>query len=279
MKRIIIFTIGFFLLISSIVFSQDFPTRAEVYDYDIADVFHRVNTTSEGEYGEWYYTDSVIRIMEVIDKAYTQNNDSICYVFFIKKHEIYESYPHNNYSEDTMTSYITNLDDLVEGDTVVEDPELFNGRKIVRYNWANIEGPEESHYSKRWVVGCGRTTNTTSHFSWATLMNVLYTNELVYYKKGDEEWGEEQVIVGIADIEKVNGILIYPNPALEMINIQSNENAIIQIYHSTGQLQLSKEVSPSDSQIDISQFPAGVYFVNILDENGLIIGKSKFLKL
>jgi hypothetical protein len=108
-----------------------------------------------------------------------------------------------------------------------------------------------------------------------------YTNdfkELVYFKKGEEEWGEMQTIVGLKEFDQKDQIVIYPNPASDYISIQSYENTIIQIYNSTGQLLLSDKTNSTISQIKVSSFPSGVYFVSLLDEEGFSIGKLKFLK-
>lgn len=40
MKRIYFLLFSLLLLISSVSYSQDYPTIGEVYDYDVGDVFH-----------------------------------------------------------------------------------------------------------------------------------------------------------------------------------------------------------------------------------------------
>jgi hypothetical protein len=127
------------------------------------------------------------------------------------------------------------------------------------------------------TVGCGEVylhTNTIGPD------NPFFSErQLVYFKKGNEEWGTSNLIpfIGLSHHEKKQSIVI-PNPASDHIKISTKENSEIQIFNSTGQLILSQNANTVNTQLDISAFPAGVYFLNLLDSKGLIFGKSKFLK-
>ena len=71
------------------------------------------------------------------------------------------------------------------------------------------------------------------------------------------------------DIE--NEIAIYPVPALSFITIESEGMKIIYVYNMLG--QLVKTVSANnDSKVnlDISQMPNGLYFMDVVDVNGTI---------
>ncbi|NPD46781.1 MULTISPECIES: T9SS type A sorting domain-containing protein [unclassified Lentimicrobium] len=282
MKKNYYLTFAIILISSFNALSQEFPTRGEVYDYEIGDVFHMVNTEKAGEYGEWYYTDSIVRIKKVIDKVYSINNDTVIFEFFVKEAKIFEYQP-NIYSEYELTLYYTNLDEIVSGDSIIEDPEVFNGRKMVLFDTIYIEGAEEDRYERSWVIGCGQTKNNSDYFSWANIMRQLYTRELVYFKKGEEEWGEELVMVGVEEDIFENNFTVFPNPVQDRLyistHIASQNQFSIQFYNSTGQLMNTLSVSSNDVYVDMSNYSNGLYYVKLLNESGSILAKQKVLKI
>jgi hypothetical protein len=73
--------------------------------------------------------------------------------------------------------------------------------------------------------------------------------------------------VGIRNVNK-SGISIYPNPATNVININSLEDVKVSIYNVTG----TKLMQTSDKQIDVSALASGIYIVDI---NGV---KTKVIK-
>lgn len=280
MKHIYVLFTSLFLLVSILSYSQDFPTRGEIYDYEVGDEFHRINSDSWGYYGTVDFGDSIFITQEIVDKYYSESGDTLYYQLFIQKMERYYSNPgNNNYSEYYTNIEFANLDGIVEGDEIIEGGSLYNGRKTVMTNYEYGGGTSEEIYvTHSWTVGCGYSLYSRYSWRWDLLLGEYDDHRLVYYKKGDEEWGEEQTIVGLNELNNENEIQIFPNPASDYINIQSQENAVIQIYNSTGQIILTQKTNSSNAQIDVSVLPAGVYFVNLMDEEGLIVGKSKFLK-
>ena len=99
---------------------------------------------------------------------------------------------------------------------------------------------------------------------------VLYGKEIFYYSD----------ITGINELTDNCNVLIYPNPANDylMINTTINENLKIEIYTIRGQNVLSAECTNNASQmrIDISQLPAGIYFIRIANNQNNIT--KKFVK-
>ena len=107
--------------------------------------------------------------------------------------------------------------------------------------------------------------------------------ELVYYKKGDEEWGEELVLVGVEEDILENDFKIFPNPVQGQLyistHIASQNQFSIQVFNSTGQIVKSLSVSSRLLNIDMSVFSKGFYYVNLVDENGMASAKQKVLKI
>jgi len=77
-------------------------------------------------------------------------------------------------------------------------------------------------------------------------------------------------IVGINESIDNSFITIYPNPANDylMINTQSINNDEIQIFNAFGQNVMIVESlhNVPQQRIDISQLPAGIYFIRISND-------------
>ena len=83
--------------------------------------------------------------------------------------------------------------------------------------------------------------------------------------------------LGIDDpiFEEENQLSIYPNPATDVININSDKNInVVAIYDSTGKL-VKKVVATS--QIQISDLNAGIYFIKASLSNNNVVS-TKFIK-
>ncbi len=86
-----------------------------------------------------------------------------------------------------------------------------------------------------------------------------------------------QNAVGITEIQE-NTMIIYPNPANNKVNIISNlnNNAEVRIYNLIGNLVYNQNITSNQTDIDVSKFKKGIYFVNIYDKSS---GKSITEKL
>jgi hypothetical protein len=70
-----------------------------------------------------------------------------------------------------------------------------------------------------------------------------------------------------------NVFSIFPNPASQMVNINSAiEITSISVINGYGQLIMSREIKNTDCQIDVSKYEKGVYYIR------LVAGETKFLK-
>jgi len=74
---------------------------------------------------------------------------------------------------------------------------------------------------------------------------------------------------------------IYPNPANEMLTIEfasfiKSNNTIISFYSIEGKLLKSQIVKDAKTEINISNFAKGMYFLQVEDESGVVV--KKFVK-
>ena len=74
-------------------------------------------------------------------------------------------------------------------------------------------------------------------------------------------------------------MLLTPNPTENYVKISTNyNNSKILIVNSLGQLVNSIPISENEITISVEGFPAGVYYVNLLDEKKNIISTEKLVK-
>ena len=282
MKNIKLTCLTLFLILADITIAQEFPTNGEIYNYEVGDIFHYRKLHAYGEYSI-EVTDSILQNIEVVDKYYSVNYDTVCYQYFIQQLLIYEWEQETIYTEYYLTLCISQLDSLREGDTVIEDPDVYNGRKMVKYDTNYFDGSDEIHISNWWVVGCGMAFYYYWEWGWVSLIEEKTTHELIYFHKGDEEWGEEQIILDVPEKDFNTKIIIYPNPIRNYLNISFNmgynNGRLIKIYNSAGQLVKSVNVSLGDNRINVSYLPNGLYFISVTDENEQVVFKEKFLKV
>jgi hypothetical protein len=89
--------------------------------------------------------------------------------------------------------------------------------------------------------------------------------DVVFSSIGDNKisWYENSTITLNITDSKLENFTIYPNPADNILNIESKTNILqTKIYNSLGQLVLTKT---NDKRIDISNLNNGIYFIKIID--------------
>ena len=71
-------------------------------------------------------------------------------------------------------------------------------------------------------------------------------------------------------------VLLYPNPTLNKIMIKKNKMTLVRIENIFGEILFSKEVSGDETEVDISVFIKGIYFVEVQSKDGTFA--TKFIK-
>jgi len=96
---------------------------------------------------------------------------------------------------------------------------------------------------------------------------------LVYYKKGDETWGDPMIIVGMDENKHEKGTHIYPNPATDRLWINCLDSDLplnIEFYDLHGRLIKTVIVNETGMQIGLQDFSKGFYSYRIFNKAGLI---------
>jgi hypothetical protein len=85
------------------------------------------------------------------------------------------------------------------------------------------------------------------------------------------------VATSIDEAEKLyQGIDIYPNPAIDYISIETHQKATIEILNIDGQLINNTKTDGITTDIDITGFAKGFYFIKVQSEKG--VAMKKFVK-
>lgn len=104
-----------------------------------------------------------------------------------------------------------------------------------------------------------------------------YKLEMVYFKQGLTEYGNPYDFSAldnpIVEFEQANYLLIFPNPASDIIQIEhtAQNSGIMTVTDMCGKQVII--ASPAPNQISIATLPAGYYTITILDETGVWQGK------
>ena len=84
-----------------------------------------------------------------------------------------------------------------------------------------------------------------------------------------------------SDLESELLVSVYPNPTDGVFNVSvqgGNELFFVEILDVTGKKVLSKSSTTSISEIDLSSFDAGIYYLQILEKDQTIQFTSKVIK-
>lgn len=73
-------------------------------------------------------------------------------------------------------------------------------------------------------------------------------------------------------------VALYPNPASGKVNIKAELVRQITVYNTLGCVVMSQTVDSDDVMFDMSQFENGMYLVNILTDNGVVVRRLNVIK-
>jgi len=169
------------------------------------------------------------------------------------------------------------LDKIIYVDSVY----VFNGKKHIRFNdYIGTSTPPGS--SKRiFIEGVGPNWGFESDYPY--LIACKYDNFVQTYSFENEHIKDCSFKnVGINDYMYENNIKIHPNPVFEQITINISEipmeNINLSIYNILGIEILNTTLSRSETVLDFSNFPVGLYHFKFKNSKNIIINK-KIIKL
>ena len=83
--------------------------------------------------------------------------------------------------------------------------------------------------------------------------------------------------VFVNELKILNEIEIYPNPSSTHITIElptaPQKNTFLTIYNLNGQQLITQPITEPQTVVDVSGLPSGVYFVKVVDDDEVMMGK------
>lgn len=142
------------------------------------------------------------------------------------------------------------------------------------------------------TLSLGNISTTTAHGTAAKSgNNITYTPDnnyvgldTVFYTLSSSTGKTSQslLIINVLDntgIKDVNLVAVkaFPNPTSNTLNIVANlENATVLVYDLAGRVAATANNFSNNIALDITSLSNGTYFINLLNEQGAIVGKTKF---
>lgn len=250
---------------SSSLKGQQISTVREIYDFAVGDIFHISSSGFSNRAG--YQTKEIIQITS---KSYSSDSSSVSYHRFIQWGSWGSDQPEWVYGTFNDSVEYSGLDDLINGgviDSVYSSPDLYNGRLI---NYKKSYPMVDSWQVYQFVAGCG--VGLDQHETHSYYLYYGEVKSLVYFKKGDETWGDS-LILGVDDkFDPISQqVEIFPNPTTGrlFIDLQKSEHGFdrLLMYSLQGELVLVKILEEHTlNLIDVSGLNRGTYFLKL--ENG-----------
>lgn len=95
---------------------------------------------------------------------------------------------------------------------------------------------------------------------------------LLVESDGDYGYGEYQIIFvhGAMSVEDVNenSYNVYPNPVKDVLTVSGEDMKQVTIYNALGQLVKTVDCNDNTVQINVNDLQNGMYFVNVINNNG-----------
>ena len=161
--------------------------------------------------------------------------------------------------------------------------------------YSTLFGPSPETF----MLGYSTTTNDVDAFTWsdeftadqASFTNfnisvpagtkhvaVKYTSEYMYYLFIDNV----EITAGSdpSAIEELAAqVSVYPNPSKDVVNINTTAQInFVDIYSVAGQKLSTINVNNATAQINVADLAAGIYFLQINTENGMVVKKINVVK-
>lgn len=127
--------------------------------------------------------------------------------------------------------------------------------------------------------------NNAYQLNWSIgeIMIETYTGNASYLNQGFHQ-SEYEIKTSINEpIDKQLKIRLYPNPSSKVIYLQINEQIntglTYQLVNIEGKVLFTKAITKNIEKLLIEHFPAGLYFIKIIDKTKKIISTFKIQKV
>jgi hypothetical protein len=89
-------------------------------------------------------------------------------------------------------------------------------------------------------------------------------------------------VVGISDYDFSYSVEAFPNPTIDVVRIELSDNVSegsLSIIDPTGKTILVKDITESEFLLDFAPYSQGTYFLNLMNENGMLLHTVRLQKI
>jgi GH25 family lysozyme M1 (1,4-beta-N-acetylmuramidase) len=173
------------------------------------------------------------------------------------------------------------------------DPVLYTNGSIASYLGSSVKtyklwiaDPDGSSTAQPTNIG-GWSTWAFKQYSWTGTVSGIASTIQVDLNVFNGNMAALNALMGcssttgVAENKPLTNFIVYPNPAndkiiLENISSTTNQNEIISVYNMQGALILQQPLQTQKTELTISGFASGMYFLTVKTEKGIEI--KKFIK-
>ena len=273
-------------------------TWFKAHDFQPGDELHVLEETSDwiehagDRIGHAIINKAKYKYLERTDYA-----DSIIYRF-ARKQSIETEYPDSTTLElfnDTLKTVVLSYPDFdkLPGEPIFDDIQpVISVHKMFHRSIISKNDPEfyEGFYSSDSICwgmivfdGCAKSN---TYFKGLGGPYYNCTNccslggeerKLVYYKKGETEWGEKLVITSVPEIKTSNDLKFFPNPVESFVTISNPSNIPIKTIELTdfsGRVVQTWSVNEAgENKLNIQHIQPGIYLLKAVTKKGITTGK------
>jgi hypothetical protein len=122
--------------------------------------------------------------------------------------------------------------------------------------------------------------NCICRYGYFYKLDSIYVYACALSGQWSKYYGKKMSSVGINELNESLTFNIYPNPSASKITIDvsdilfTNEKNYISLINALGQTVLKSSFNSKQTEIDVSNLPEGIYFVQVVYPNGLSVMKK-----
>jgi hypothetical protein len=129
------------------------------------------------------------------------------------------------------------------------------------------------------VSSSGATFNEgayTLDFTFGEMMTTTFEQGNELCQGFQQAWA---VLTAIGSIPTEMDIKLYPNPTIDILNIEVSAKTDLQILDLNGRVVMSLHLAAGNETIDVAELPAGTYFIRCMDVENRRESTFKLVKL
>lgn len=120
------------------------------------------------------------------------------------------------------------------------------------------------------AVGLGRVTEVSGYFyDWQDWKR--YSDDLVYYNKCGEEWGNpisEGLLTGLEETASKKLLNLHPNPATSILRFDSPLSTSYTVTDAVGKPVMHGQAQQGQNTLNVQNLPEGIYILRLGDGSG-----------